>query len=128
MDKTEDSSGSARPGSAGGSGGVGRGGAGGGSTLNKGKGKRGEKGRMSTNFAGGQQSVSGGIGGGAGGAGAGDEGNNDGGEDGDEGVVYRWHVDSLMGGVGMDVLPVMEEGMGEVTTKRTFSVSLYSRD
>lgn len=34
--------------------------------------------------------------------------------DGEDGrVVYRWHVDSLMSGVDMDVLPVMEEGIGE---------------
>lgn len=31
----------------------------------------------------------------------------------DEDVVFRWHVDSLMNGGDMDMVPLMEEGFGE---------------
>lgn len=110
LDAAQDYPGSARSGGIGG---------GLGSSKGKGasKGKRGEKGR-STGIPGGQQLPSGGgVGAGMGGGGGGGGGGSTGGDnpaDGEDGrVVYRWHVDSLMSGVDMDVLPVMEEGIGE---------------
>lgn len=52
-------------------------------------------------------------------AGAGGDAGGGGGGKGDEEdsrTVYRWHVDSLVGGggpPGMEVVPLMEEGVGE---------------
>lgn len=39
-------------------------------------------------------------------------------------MVYRWHVDSLMSGMDMDVVPLMEEGVGESVID-LFFVSFY---
>lgn len=79
-----------------------RSGGGSGSKITPAKRKRLEKGRGGPRGegAGGEE---GGAGEGGGGAAGGEE----------EHVVYRWHVDSLMGGMDMDLLPVMEEGLGE---------------
>lgn len=46
-----------------------------------------------------------------GGSAAGEGAAGEGGDNAD--VVYRWHVDNLLGGMDMDLFPVVEAGVGE---------------
>lgn len=95
--------GSAKPGAGGG------GGAGSGGNAGSGKGKHRGADKGSSGGAVGDSGGGGGVAQAAGEVGAGK-----GGEGGEGSVAYRWHVDSLLSGMDMDVVPLMEEGLGEI--------------